>query len=63
MEAEAKLAATERAIAAAVSLAGAPNVLLVMLDDVGFGASSAFGGPVQMPARRLTRQLCLTTHY
>ena len=26
---------------------GAPNVLIVMLDDVGFGASSAFGGPVQ----------------
>src|SRR5262249_8700011 len=27
---------------------GAPNVLIVLLDDVGFGASSAFGGPVQM---------------
>ena len=24
---------------------GAPNVLLILLDDVGFGASSAFGGP------------------
>ncbi len=24
---------------------GAPNVLVVLLDDVGFGASSAFGGP------------------
>ncbi|MDR2998495.1 MAG: arylsulfatase [Microbacterium sp.] len=34
--------------------AGAPNVLIVMLDDVGFGASSAFGGPVPMPtAERL----------
>jgi arylsulfatase A-like enzyme len=33
---------------------GAPNVLLVLLDDVGFGASSAFGGPVHMPtAERL----------
>jgi arylsulfatase len=33
---------------------GAPNVLVVMLDDVGFGASSAFGGPVAMPtAERL----------
>jgi arylsulfatase len=33
---------------------GAPNVLLVLIDDVGFGASSAFGGPVQMPtAERL----------
>jgi arylsulfatase A-like enzyme len=35
---------------------GAPNVLVVLLDDVGFGASSAFGGPVQMPtAERLQR--------
>ncbi len=29
--------------------AGAPNVLVVLLDDVGFGASSAFGGPVHTP--------------
>jgi arylsulfatase len=28
---------------------GAPNVLVVLLDDVGFGASSAFGGPCQTP--------------
>ncbi|MEU0264652.1 arylsulfatase [Nocardioides sp. NPDC006303] len=28
---------------------GAPNVLLILIDDVGFGASSAFGGPVQTP--------------
>jgi arylsulfatase A-like enzyme len=28
---------------------GAPNVLLVMTDDVGFGAASTFGGPVPMP--------------
>ena len=28
---------------------GAPNVLIVMLDDVGFGASSAFGGPCYTP--------------
>lgn len=34
--------------------AGAPNVLLILLDDVGFGASSAFGGPCQTPvAERL----------
>ena len=34
--------------------AEAPNVLVVLLDDVGFGASSAFGGPVRMPtAERL----------
>jgi arylsulfatase A-like enzyme len=29
--------------------AGTPNVLVILLDDVGFGASSAFGGPCQTP--------------
>jgi arylsulfatase len=34
--------------------AGAPNVLIVLLDDVGFAASSAFGGPCATPtAERL----------
>jgi arylsulfatase len=34
--------------------AGAPNVLIVLVDDVGFGASSAFGGPCHTPvAERL----------
>lgn len=28
----------------------APNVVVVLLDDMGFGASSAFGGPCNMPA-------------
>jgi len=28
---------------------GAPNVLVVLIDDCGFGASSAFGGPVNTP--------------
>ncbi|WP_020692348.1 arylsulfatase [Aeromicrobium massiliense] len=33
---------------------GAPNVLVVLLDDVGFGAASAFGGPCHTPtAERL----------
>src|SRR6516164_4730062 len=37
--------------------AGAPNVLVILLDDVGFGASSAFGGPCQTPtAERLAAQ-------
>lgn len=36
--------------------AGAPNVLVVLLDDVGYGASSAFGGPAHTPtAERLQR--------
>ncbi len=29
--------------------ADAPNVLIVLLDDMGFGQSSAFGGPIDMP--------------
>jgi hypothetical protein len=29
--------------------AGAPNIVLVLLDDVGFGATSALGGPVETP--------------
>src|SRR5512142_1153296 len=29
--------------------AGAPNVLIVLVDDMGFGMPSTFGGPVRMP--------------
>ncbi len=29
--------------------ASAPNVVIVLIDDIGFGASSAFGGPIRMP--------------
>jgi arylsulfatase A-like enzyme len=29
--------------------AGAPNVLLIMTDDVGFGSTSTFGGPIPTP--------------
>ena len=36
---------------------GAPNVLLILLDDAGFGSSSAFGGPCQTPtAERLASE-------
>ena len=28
---------------------GAPNILLILTDDVGFGASSPFGGPIPTP--------------
>jgi arylsulfatase A-like enzyme len=35
---------------------GAPNVLIILIDDVGFGASSAFGGPCHTPnAERLAK--------
>ncbi len=37
--------------------ASAPNVLIVLVDDMGFGMPSAFGGPVRMPsAERLAKQ-------
>jgi arylsulfatase A-like enzyme len=28
---------------------GAPNVVIILIDDMGFGVSDAFGGPVRMP--------------
>ena len=31
------------------SPAGAPNVVIVLIDDFGFGHGSPFGGPIQMP--------------
>jgi arylsulfatase len=27
----------------------APNVVIVLIDDIGFGASGSFGGPIEMP--------------
>jgi len=36
---------------------GAPNVLLILVDDAGFGSASAFGGPSNTPnAERLAAQ-------
>ena len=35
---------------------GAPNVLLILTDDVGFGASSTFGGPVPTPTLDIARR-------
>src|SRR6187455_2530211 len=35
---------------------GAPNILVILIDDVGFGAASAFGGPCRTPnAERLAK--------
>jgi arylsulfatase len=40
---------------------GAPNVLLIMTDDVGFGAPSTFGGVIPTPSLdRVARQVCAT---
>ncbi len=42
----------------------APNILLVMLDDVGFGTSSAFGGPCHTPTiERLARDGAAYTRF
>ena len=36
---------------------GAPNVLIILVDDMGFGQSSAFGGPINMPtAEKLAKR-------
>jgi len=43
---------------------GAPNVLIILLDDVGFGASSAFGGPCHTPiAERLAASGLKYNHF
>ena len=43
---------------------GAPNVLVVLIDDVGFGASSVFGGPCQAPtAERIAKGGLLYTRF
>jgi arylsulfatase len=28
---------------------GAPNIVILLIDDIGFGHTSAFGGPIEMP--------------
>ncbi len=28
---------------------GAPNVVIVLIDDIGFGGPSTFGGPIRTP--------------
>jgi arylsulfatase A-like enzyme len=33
--------------------AGAPNVLIILIDDAGFGSSSAFGGPCYTPTAEM----------
>ncbi|TGQ40537.1 MULTISPECIES: arylsulfatase [unclassified Mesorhizobium] len=48
--------ATEAAAPGPTAPKGAPNVVVILLDDMGFGASSAFGGPCEMPtANRLAK--------
>ncbi len=39
---------------------GAPNVLLVLIDDAGFGNPDTFGGPIATPAMSRVRDMGLT---
>jgi len=41
--------------------AGAPNVVTVLIDDIGFGHSSAFGGPIRMPTLEKMRPTVSST--
>jgi arylsulfatase len=40
--------------------AGAPNVLVVLIDDAGFGNPSTFGGPIATPAMTRVQEMGLT---
>lgn len=43
---------------------GAPNILLILTDDVGYGASSTFGGPVPTPnLERLAKRGVMYTNF
>jgi arylsulfatase len=39
---------------------GAPNILVILIDDAGYGSSSAFGGPCQTPNAERLRTTGLT---
>jgi arylsulfatase A-like enzyme/uncharacterized membrane protein len=39
---------------------GAPNVLVILIDDAGFGGPDSFGGPIQTPAFSRVQQMGLT---
>src|SRR4029453_14026559 len=44
--------------------ANAPNILIVLIDDMGFGQSSAFGGPIHMPTvQRLATEGLRYNHF
>ena len=40
----------------------APNVVIVLIDDVGFGATNTYGGPIQTPTMdKLAKTVCAIT--
>jgi arylsulfatase len=46
------------------ALAGAPNAVIVLIDDLGFGVSGAFGGPgTTSPLDRLGQNGPLSTNF
>ena len=42
--------------------AGAPNVLMIVWDDVGYGAMDVFGGPIETPTMRIRAPLLELPH-
>ena len=42
---------------------GAPNVLVILIDDAGFGAPDTFGGPISTPNFSRVRNMGLTYNY
>jgi hypothetical protein len=42
---------------------GAPNIVLILLDDVGFGSFGTFGGPVPTPLIALPALVFVTTNF
>ena len=43
---------------------GAPNVVVILLDDIGFGAPSTFGGGINMPTLdSLAKRGCATPSF
>jgi len=52
--------ATARALTMSRAPENAPNIILILLDDVGFGTCSTFGGPIPTPALDRIAQQGLT---
>ena len=47
---------TARPIRPVAAVPGSPNVVIVLIDDMGFGASTAYGGPCEMPTAAAARR-------
>ncbi len=47
-------------LAGAAAPAGAPNVLIILIDDAGFGNAGTFGGPIATPTMTRVREMGVT---